>query len=463
VAIITISRGSLSGGAALAERLGEALDAVVISHEAIVEAARRYGVAVDALQDGLHRPPSLWHRLTHHKQRYLVAVQATLAEMVCGGSAVYHGLAGQLLLRDLPGVIKIRLIAPLDDRVRAAMGELGLGRDEAIRHIRAVDEERERWVRLMFNVSWTDPGLYDLTVNLGQVTLEEACELVVGLANREERRSTPELETARQDFVLETRIRAELLLTAGFPEDGLSVQVHRGRLALGGSFFEAHRDEVLGHVRAVPGAAEALPPKDPDSCDAQILSPDAKEQTIAAIMLPADAYPSVETNSTVREAITALGASSVTLADGHAHQPRFVLVRDGRGDLVGVLARRDLLRALIPQLAALDRAREHLGSLPDSRADPTLAFGLRWVSFFGGGARRCADQSVEPWVSPIRYMAAPDDDVSAVVAAMLQLRVDLVPVVESRRLVGVVLMTDVFDAVAQFIVERPASTSEASD
>lgn len=457
MAIITISRGTLSGGAALAERLGQVLGAEVISYEAIEEAARRYGVAEAELKAGLQRPPTLWHRLTHHKQRYLVAVQATLAEMVSGGNAVYHGLAGQLLLRDLPGVIRLRLVAPLDYRVRAAMAELGLGREEALRHIRAVDEERERWVRLMFNATWTDPTLYDLTLNLDQVSLEEACDLVVGLAEREERRITPELEAARQDFVLETRVRAELLLRAGYPEDGLRVRVVRGRLVLGGPYFEDHRHEVLARVRKVPGAPTALPSEEDEEPHGlgSVGSDDEPERTVAAIMLPADAYPSVVTGSTVREAITALGASSVKLADGHIHQPRFVLVVDGRGELVGVLARRDLLRALVPQLAALERARAHLGRAADPAADQAVAFGLRWISFFGAGARACADEPVEPWVAPVRCAASPQDDVSAVVASMLQYEVDLIPVVEQRRLVGVVLMTDVFDAVAQFIVEGP--------
>ncbi|MBW2525894.1 MAG: cytidylate kinase family protein [Deltaproteobacteria bacterium] len=453
MAIITISRGSLSGGAALAQRLGQALGAEVISHEAILEAARRYGVAVDVIRAGLQRPPTLWHRLTHHKQRYLVAVQAVLAEMVANWNAVYHGLAGQLMLRDLPGVIKIRLIAPMEYRVQAAMAELGLNRDDATRHIRSVDEERERWVRLMYGASWTDPGLYDLILNLGHLSLDEACDLVVALAHREERQVTPELEAARRDFVLQAKVRAELLLNAGFPEDQLSVRVFRGKLELSGAFYESHRSEVIARVRRVPGAEQALPDRAADAAAADEPQQDGEDRTIRAIMLPADAYPTVTSSSTVREAITALGASSVKLADGHIHQPRFVLVQNERGELAGILTRRDLLRALVPQLAALRRAREHLEGMSSAAADEAASLGLRWVSFFGAGARACAEEPVAPWVSAVRCVAAPDDDVSAIVAAMLGQEVDLVPVLEGRRLVGVVLMTDVFHAVAEFVVE----------
>ena len=48
--------------------------------------------------------------------------------------------------------------------------------------------------------------------------------------------------------------------------------------------------------------------------------------------------------------IAALGASTVKLTDGHLVTPRYVLVLDQGGHLVGVVSRRDLLRGLTPQL-----------------------------------------------------------------------------------------------------------------
>ena len=47
MAIVTISRGSLSGGAKLARQLGETLACKVLSREVIIEAAKTYGVSED--------------------------------------------------------------------------------------------------------------------------------------------------------------------------------------------------------------------------------------------------------------------------------------------------------------------------------------------------------------------------------------------------------------------------------
>ena len=98
--------------------------------------------------------PGLWARFTGHAEDYVLAVQATLAEMVEDGHAIYHGLAGQFLLKGLPGVLKLKLIAPMEHRIEPASEELGLSRDDALAHIHEVDRQREHWVRKLYNADW---------------------------------------------------------------------------------------------------------------------------------------------------------------------------------------------------------------------------------------------------------------------------------------------------------------------
>ena len=119
--IITISRGTESGGARLAESLKDRLGLKVISREVVVEAARRYEVGEHDLFSSLQSPPGFWDKEAKKRQQFILAVQATLAGMVEDDDVVYHGLSGQLLLRKLPNVLKVRLIAPKEDRVRAAI------------------------------------------------------------------------------------------------------------------------------------------------------------------------------------------------------------------------------------------------------------------------------------------------------------------------------------------------------
>ena len=210
MAIITISRGSLSGGEALARELHQRLGHKVISREVIVEAARDYGVDEAKLADGLARAPSVWQRLTEHREGYLLAVQATLLSMVEGGDAIYHGQAGQFLLKGVPGLIRLRLVAPMAARAQAAMAAKGLSRTAAEAYIAEVDQRRERWVRAMYGEDCHDSRLYDFVVNLEHVKVDAAAETIAGLARLPAYVATAEtrqrLTELQADF--ETRARS---------------------------------------------------------------------------------------------------------------------------------------------------------------------------------------------------------------------------------------------------------------
>ena len=217
--IISISRGSHSGGTRLAQALGERLGYRVVSQEVVTEAATRYGISGDEILRGIEMPAGFLERFSRSKDRYVLAMQAALGEMFEDGNGIYHGLAGQFLFHDLCNVFKIRLIAPMEYRVRASIAEIGLGRDEAVRHIREIDERRVKWGRQVFGIDWNDPTLYDLVVNLEQMDIDTAAEAVAVLMDRREHQPTPGCVQEFRNFALEKRVRAELYFNSSFNAD----------------------------------------------------------------------------------------------------------------------------------------------------------------------------------------------------------------------------------------------------
>lgn len=452
MAIITISRGSLSGGELLAEQLSARLGSPVISREVIVEAAKKYGVSETKLREGMKGTLGFWDRFRKQKERYILAVQATLAEMVQEGNIIYHGHAGHLLLKELSSVIKVRLIAPMEYRIRSAMIELNLSRENAVKHIETVDERRAKWVKQLFNVEWTDPSLYDLVLNLEHMSIETASELVVDLAGRREYRKNPELERERHEFALRKRVMAELAFRSGFPEDSIDVSLKQGSVFIKSSpFFEKNREEVIGFIRRIEGVKAVLT-EGGDAAEQKANAASA-ERTAADVMLPVSSYPFIHHSVTIREAIAALSTSSIQLKDGHVISPRFILVQDETHKLVGVIARRSLLRGLNPTLKAMERAKETVEAVTH-RHDLSWPMAFSWVSLFSEAAVAYANEPVSSIMAPIRATVRPDDNLSEVVTTMLQVGVDLVPVVDDTKPVGVILMTDVFDTVAEFIMEN---------
>ena len=221
--IITVSRGSMSGGQALATAVAAEIGAPCIGRELVIEAASRLGVPGDVLREKMEKSPGLWERMTHDRRIYVTALQAALAEHVLAGNAVYHGFVGHLLLRGVPAVLRIRVIAPVAVRVRALMDQHGWTKASAERHIDQVDQDRARWVRFIYDEDIGDPRLYDLLINLDAVSLDSACAGVTALARRPEFAVTPEVSQRLRDFALTCRVKVALASAA--PTRALNLSV----------------------------------------------------------------------------------------------------------------------------------------------------------------------------------------------------------------------------------------------
>ena len=267
MSIITISRGTLSGGEALANLLSGKTGYPVIGLEVIKDAATRFGISESTISKQLSQGPRVIERLAGDKRRiYVSAVQYALAERALQGDFIYHGLAGHFLLLEVPNVLKIRLVAPLPYRVKSVMEKKGFTEAEAIKYIENVDEKRKQWTRFLYGVDWTDPMLYDMVINLDHVTLDTACGLILYALDGPEFKDSPEKQKAVQDFALSCQVRARLALDERTRGVETVVDAKEGKVLVRGRVFttsalvatgmqstKAYIHEV---VKGIPGVKE---------------------------------------------------------------------------------------------------------------------------------------------------------------------------------------------------------------
>jgi len=208
VSIIAISRGTFSGGEALATAVAERLGYRCVSREVLLEAAWGYGVPVDKLAAAMEKRPPLWERLIGKRTAYLTFVRAALCDQALEGRLVYHGYVGHLVFPGVSHVLRVRAIADMEYRIQAAMRHQGLARKDAVAYVERVDKERRQWTRSAFDVEWDDPALYDVVLNLSRMTLETAYEMVVRLTERKEFQPTDASMKALRDLALANRVAA---------------------------------------------------------------------------------------------------------------------------------------------------------------------------------------------------------------------------------------------------------------
>jgi cytidylate kinase len=249
MSIITISRGTASGGQALAERVAAKLQWPCLSNEVIIEAARRYNVPEPELIKAFEKAPTFWEKLTASRRVYLTFVQAAMCEYAEGGNLVYHGYAGHALLPGVSHVLKVRLVAPLDYRINAIMSRNArLDRKGALRYIIQVDEERTSRMRYLFDVDWRDPHQYDLVLSLDKLTVDTASDLVIQAVQEEPFQPTTASRLAVQNLALSSRIRAVLHAHPELSPYDIGVAATGGVVTLSGT---VPTDDVIRQVVAI--------------------------------------------------------------------------------------------------------------------------------------------------------------------------------------------------------------------
>ena len=209
MAIITISRGSYSRGKEIAEKVAERLDYSLLSRDILLQASEEFNIPEIRLVRALHDAPSVLDRFSHGKERYVAFIQQALLEQVQGDNVVYHGLAGHFFLRGVSHVLKIRIIANLEDRVRLEMNREGISEKEARRVLKKDDDERRHWALSLYGVDTVDSSLYDLVVNVDGMEVDCAVEIICHTAaNSTCFTATAESRAAMKNLLLAARVRS---------------------------------------------------------------------------------------------------------------------------------------------------------------------------------------------------------------------------------------------------------------
>lgn len=113
---------------------------------------------------------------------------STIEKLIRGayeqGNVVVVGRGSQVVLKDLPGVLHVRIFAPLDVRVNHTQyREMGwmaqeLQLAEAKKAVAEHDKAAEAFVRRFYHIDWADPDHYHLMINVVRWGVEGAARLI---------------------------------------------------------------------------------------------------------------------------------------------------------------------------------------------------------------------------------------------------------------------------------------------
>jgi len=183
---ICISRQYGARGAAMgrmvADRLGFRFYSDELIHD-IAEAAHVRQQVVETLdergQDGITEwVAGLIKRGVFAPSDYLRNLSRVVLTLGRHGKGVIVGRGAHFLL-DGKTTLRVRVIAPIEERVARIAVRDDLGEADARAKVMRIDEERVAFNRQHYNADIRDPGHYDLVVNAGTLSVEGAAAQTV--------------------------------------------------------------------------------------------------------------------------------------------------------------------------------------------------------------------------------------------------------------------------------------------
>jgi cytidylate kinase len=198
-------------GKAVAEQVAQKLNYQLISREVLLDASSRFNVPEIKLEKAIHDAPGILERYRHNKQSYVAYIRSAMVERVINGNIVYHGLAGHLLLKGIPHVLKVRINADLERRVAIVMERDKIPAPDARTLILEDDKQRRKWTHSLYDQDPWDTSLYDLTICIDKLSIENAVDYICQAAGTEEFKSSEKSIQKAKDMSVACRVKASLV------------------------------------------------------------------------------------------------------------------------------------------------------------------------------------------------------------------------------------------------------------
>ncbi len=203
--VIAISRQVGSDGEEIARLLAESMGAPYLDREIVSRAASLAGVSEETVQEA-ERAQSFLDRMVDLLGRYPVAaelgapmpdlpstpaltvdtyrklIEDVIHSVAEKGPAVILGHASQIVLRDDPETLCVFVCASMSRRIARMMTREGLTADASRRRLQEEDSRVADFFRTYYRVSWSDPLIYDLTVNCDRISVQTAVDVILKAA-----------------------------------------------------------------------------------------------------------------------------------------------------------------------------------------------------------------------------------------------------------------------------------------
>jgi cytidylate kinase len=197
--IITISRDPGAGGSEIARRLAKALSLDLIGGQIIQHVAdsakmsRRVIESLDEREVTFRETllSSLFGENRPWPGDYLHHLTRVIGTIGIFGNVILVGRGANFILPK-ERVFRVRIIAPMDFRIKYLMEDRGYTKIEAEQFLVKKENNRKAFARKYFNTDINDPMHYDITINTEKIPMAAATESIISAFHQRRKRKRNE-------------------------------------------------------------------------------------------------------------------------------------------------------------------------------------------------------------------------------------------------------------------------------
>lgn len=214
MAIVTISRGSGTLGEdigkAVAERLGYEYVGKNLILKEIQEQACPSEKWLEWGRELDEHGPSLWERFDRSFTGFVSLVENCIYGYALKNNNVIMGRGANWLLREVPYALRVRIIAPMEERIRRVSDREHVNKETARRMIEFSDHERTSYLTTVYRRDGSNPEDYNMMFDTGKLGVDEVVESILeDIPTREKQVTQQALEKVRR-LALSARVKAAI-------------------------------------------------------------------------------------------------------------------------------------------------------------------------------------------------------------------------------------------------------------
>jgi len=112
-------------------------------------------------------------------KKYFEVTKKLVENLYDADNVIILGWGGQCILRGKPKAFHVRLIRDMDSKIKKVMERFKVDEKKARDIIDREEKDSREYIKHFFKANWNDPALYDLVIDMGNTSVNEAVNQII--------------------------------------------------------------------------------------------------------------------------------------------------------------------------------------------------------------------------------------------------------------------------------------------